>query len=210
MVRPLKPVRIPIFSLEVVLLPGAALPLHIFEPRYKLMIQHCIENSAVFGVVFEHEGEAARVGCTAAIAEVVKTYEDGRSDIVTVGQRVFGVVEMFDDQPYPEATVQYLSDELRAPSPESKERLWNLCVACHKLLRDSKPDKFDPETADSLAYYVARVLPLDVELRQELLEMRSEPARQARLADYIEQWMPRIARVERIRAKAPGNGHGQY
>ncbi len=205
--------RIPIFPLEVVLLPGTMLPLHIFEPRYQLMIQRCIEKSLVFGVLFQRAEEAARVGCTAAIAEVVKTYEDGTSDIVTVGQRIFAVNETFDDEPYAEASIHYLADEVAAHSPQARRlshRLWKLCVECHKLIRDSEPDEFNPEPGDSLAYYVARILPIESEIRQELLEMRSESKRQARLADHIEIWMPSIARVQRTRVKAAGNGHGHH
>jgi ATP-dependent Lon protease len=211
--RPTNPERLPVFPLEVVLLPGAALPLHIFEPRYKLMIQRCIEKSRVFGVLYKRTVQIAQVGCTAAIAEVVKTHEDGTSDIVTLGQRIFAVNEMFDDELYSEASVRYLDDEIAAPSAggaELSHRLWRLCVECHKMLHDSEPDEFDPETAGSLAYYVARILPLDMEIRQELLEMRSERGRQARLADHIAIWIPTLARVERTRGKAAGNGHSHY
>jgi Lon protease-like protein len=211
--RPPNPERIPIFPLEVVLLPGAALPLHIFELRYKRMIQRCIEKSLVFGVLYKREEDTAKIGCTAAIAEVVKTEEDGSSDILTVGQRVFFVLRTYDDEPYTEASIRYLNDEAVPHSPGAAElshRLWSLCVECHNILRDSEPDAFDPETGDSLAYYVARILPLDLELRQELLEMRSEPKRQARLADQLAIWIPTLTRVERTRTKAAGNGHGHY
>jgi ATP-dependent Lon protease len=211
--RPPNSDRIPIFPLEVVLLPGAMLPLHIFEPRYQLMIQRCIEKSLVFGVLFQRAAEVAQVGCTAAIAEIVKTFEDGTSDIVTVGQRIFAVKETFDDEPYTEASIRYLADEVASHSPGARQlsrRLWKLCVECHKLMRYSDPDEFNPETGDSLAYYVARILPLESGIRQELLEMRSESKRQARLAKHIENWMPKLARVQRTRAKAAGNGHGRH
>jgi Lon protease-like protein len=211
--RPQNPERIPIFPLEVVLLPGAALPLHIFEPRYKLMIQRCIEKSLVFGVLYKRTVQIAQVGCTAAIAEVVKTYEDGTSDIVTIGQRIFAVSETFDDEPYTEASIHYLDDEIAAPSHGASElghRLWRLCVECHKMLHSSDPDEFDPKIRDSLAYYVARILPVDSDIRQELIEMRSESKRQARLAEHLAIWIPTLARVERTRGKAAGNGHSHY
>jgi len=210
MTRPTSPDRIPIFALEAVLLPGAALPLHIFEPRYKLMIQRCIDNKSAFGVLLKRGEEPVAIGCTAAVSEVVQTYDDGRSDIVTVGQRIFAVKETFDDQPYTEATVEYLRDEPHAISKEAEERLWNLCVSCHKILRDSEPEDFDPEAGDSLAYFVARILPLDLEIRQKLLETRSESTRQSRLTEHLERWIPTLARVERLRARAGGNGHGDY
>ncbi len=211
--RPLDHERIPIFPLEVVLLPGATLPLHIFETRYRLMIQRCIEKSLVFGILYSRTVQIAQVGCTAAIAEVVKTYEDGSSDIVTVGQRIFEVNEAFDDEPYAEASVRYLEDEAQAAAPGAaalSRRLWDLCVECHKMLRGSAPEEFDPDADGSLVYYVARILPVDSDIRQELLEMRSESKRQARLAEHLAIWIPELARVERTRGKAAGNGHGHY
>jgi Lon protease-like protein len=69
---------LPLFPLDVVLLPGIPLPLHIFEPRYKEMIGECRANNAPFGVVRALEDGVAEVGCTAEIVSVTKEYPDGR------------------------------------------------------------------------------------------------------------------------------------
>ena len=79
--------RIPLFPLEVVLLPESVLPLHIFEPRYREMTRHCIENSAEFGVVRQREHGVVAVGCTAEITQTLKEYEDGRFDLLTIGRQ---------------------------------------------------------------------------------------------------------------------------
>ena len=68
----------PLFPLDVVLFPGAPLPLHIFEPRYKEMIGECLEQKLLFGVVRAQETNLADIGCTAEILAVTKTYDDGR------------------------------------------------------------------------------------------------------------------------------------
>ena len=81
--------RIPLFPLNVVLFPGQSLPLHIFERRYREMTRHCIETNSPFGILFYDEGNLARVGCSARIVKILKQYEDGRSDILTAGERVF-------------------------------------------------------------------------------------------------------------------------
>ena len=73
---------LPLFPLEVVLLPGTPLPLHIFEPRYKEMIGECRANSAPFGVVRALEDGIADIGCTAEIVTVTKEYPDGRLDLI--------------------------------------------------------------------------------------------------------------------------------
>jgi len=95
----MRPERIPLFPLNVVLLPGASLPLHIFEPRYKEMVKDCLEEKSEFGMLLALPKGVAKVGCTAEILEVVKSYNDGRMDIVTVGRIPFRVVELFSENP---------------------------------------------------------------------------------------------------------------
>ena len=86
--------RIPLFPLDVVLFPGRILPLHIFEPRYRLMIGLCVDDRAPFGVVLASNEGIATVGCTATILQVAKTYDDGRMDIVTLGESVYRIREV--------------------------------------------------------------------------------------------------------------------
>src|SRR5215472_12311979 len=73
----MRPERIPLFPLNVVLLPGASLSLHIFEPRYKEMVKDCLEEKSEFGMLLALPKGVAKVGCTAEILEVVKRYSDG-------------------------------------------------------------------------------------------------------------------------------------
>ena len=85
---------LPLFPLDVVLLPGTPLPLHIFEPRYKEMIAECLASNAPFGVVRALEDGMADVGCTAEIVSVTKEYPDGRMDLVAEGRNRFEVLEL--------------------------------------------------------------------------------------------------------------------
>src|SRR5437660_7394803 len=85
---------IPLFPLEVVLLPGTPLPLHIFDPRYKEMLGECLEPKKQFGVIRAQETNLADVGCTAEILAVTKTYDDGRMDIVAEGRDRFELLEL--------------------------------------------------------------------------------------------------------------------
>src|ERR1700746_2410529 len=83
-----------LFPLEVVLLPGTPLPLHIFEPRYKEMIGECLANEAPFGVIRALDEGIAEVGCTAEIITVTKQYPDGRMDLTAEGRNRFEVLEL--------------------------------------------------------------------------------------------------------------------
>ncbi len=204
----MKPERIPLFPLEVVLFPAASLPLHIFEPRYKLMIERCLAHQLEFGVVLARPQGIVRVGCTAAILEVVKKYEDGQMDILTLGRNPFRVKDVMEDQAYLEGAVEYLEDAQSPSSREIEEQLLGLYQQCHKLLFHRDPETRDTRQATSLAYQIAGELPLDLGFKQELLELRAEAERQTHLLERLNQWLPHLNYLDRMRGKAGGNGHG--
>ena len=116
--------RIALFPLNVVLYPGATLPLHIFEPRYKLMINHCIAHNREFGVILAGDKGVATIGCTAAITQKLKDYDDGRMDILTQGRTIFRALNLLHEKDYHEALVEFLtdSDELHAPAGQQPGR----------------------------------------------------------------------------------------
>jgi Lon protease-like protein len=103
---------IPLFPLGLVLLPQMPLPLHIFEERYKSMIEACLEKNMEFGIVYFNGTDIQAIGCTASIHKVLKRYNDGRLDILTRGERRFEISEMYDDKPYLEAKVAFFDDKL--------------------------------------------------------------------------------------------------
>src|SRR5499427_6293444 len=122
----MRPERIPLFPLNVVLLPGADLPLHIFESRYRKMVRDCLDNTSEFGMLLALNDGIAGTGCTAEILEVVKRYNDGRMDILTVGRAPFRVVELFTENPLLEGDVDYLEDRGAAGSPVLQRQLVEL------------------------------------------------------------------------------------
>ncbi len=204
----MEPTRIPLFPLEVVLFPGTLLPLHIFEPRYKLMIRHCRESQINFGVVLSQSEGLAAIGCTAEIMEVAKEYPDGKLDILTVGRLAYRVTEVFQERAYLEAAVEYLEDEPygeQAPSPA----LLDLFERCHGLVYSQPPGALHMENYESLAYHIASELPLDLGYKQRLLEMRNEGERRSSLESALQEWMTELEEVNRARRIAGGNGHRQ-
>src|SRR5438105_15477431 len=108
---------LPLFPLDLVLLPGVPLPLHVFEPRYKEMIAECLDEKKPFGVVRASSDGVAEIGCTAEIIEVTKRYDDGRMDILTRGVERFEVLQVHDERPFLQAEFSVIDDEPgRAPS----------------------------------------------------------------------------------------------
>lgn len=205
----MSPARIPLFPLDIVLFPGQAVPLHIFEPRYREMTRHCIDSQSPFGIIFVHEGNLARTGCTAIIVKILKEYEDGRSDILTAGQNAFQLVRTHNQKAYMEADVEYLEEDFTDVDSAVSSRLERLCNQCHQILYGEDAPAFETEGGISLAYHVASELPVDTAFRQRLLEIRSEAERQGKLAAHLEEWYPQLQQREHVRGKAAGNGHGK-
>jgi Lon protease-like protein len=202
-----RPVRIPLFPLDVVLLPGMQLPLHIFEPRYKLMIGKCLDEKIEFGMILAATTEIATVGCTAEILGRIKDYPDGRMDIATEGRAVFKLSELLDEKEYYEAVVEYVEDEPFSGSVEKDAELAQIFEKCHALLfgrpwRDAAPN--EPET---LSYRMASLLPMELEKRQALLESRSEERRRETVQQWMAAFLPQLAERQRARHRAGGNGH---
>jgi ATP-dependent Lon protease len=204
----MRPERIPLFPLNVVLLPGAELPLHIFEPRYRAMVKDCLEEKSEFGMLLSLENGVARVGCTAEILEVTKRYADGRMDILTIGRLPFRVVELITENPLMEGQVDYLEDRESPGNPRIQRELVELFEACHTLIYDDYPKNLEGASTEDLSYVIAATLPLDLLWKQQILELRSESDRQERLVAYLREWAPHLQKKEAMRQRAGGNGHG--
>lgn len=204
----MKPTRIPLFPLDVVLLPSMALPLHIFEPRYKIMIGRCLNETIEFGVILAADKGIARIGCTAEIAQKLKDYPDGRMDIMTEGRQVFHLLELLEEKEYYEAQVEYPAEDVVPLDARREARMTQLFQQAHLLLAGQEWAVANTDTDISLAYRMAARLPLELAEKQELLEMRAEDARQDFLLRWLSAFLPQLERRARIRRRAGGNGHG--
>jgi Lon protease-like protein len=204
----MRPERIPLFPLNVVLFPGADLPLHIFEPRYRQMVRQCLENKLEFGMLLAIPKGVVHVGCSAKIVEVVKRYADGRMDILTVGRAPFRVIKLFDKNPLLEGDVDYLEDGETPSNSRVRRELVELYEACHTLIFGDFPKNAEEDTPKNLSYVVAGTLPMDLLWKQQILELRCEADRQERLVTYLREWAPHLQKTEVMRQRAGGNGHG--
>ncbi len=204
----MRPDRIPLFPLDVVLLPGADLPLHIFEPRYREMVRRCLDEQSEFGILLALQKGIVHVGCTAKIIEVVKRYNDGRMDILAVGRTPFRVVQLFTENPLLEGQVDYLEDRETRTDARVGRELVELYEACHTLIFDDYPKNMGDSARENLSYIVAGTLPMDLLWKQQILELRCEADRQERLVAYLRGWAPHLQKTEAMRQRAGGNGHG--
>jgi Lon protease-like protein len=209
----MRPDRIPLFPLNVVLLPGADLPLHIFEPRYRKMVGNCIEDEQEFGMLLALPKGIVRVGCTAQVTQVIKRYPDGRLDILTVGRELFRIVDLINAEAYAndellEGHVDYLDDRERPLDGRLRRELVELYEACHTLIFEDYPKNISQDAAENLSYIIAATLPMDLLWKQQILELRTEADRQERLVCYLRGWAPHLQKIEKAKARSAGNGHG--
>lgn len=206
----MRPSRIPLFPLDIVLFPGMSLPLHIFEPRYKTMIRRCLDESIEFGLVYAETKSIATVGCTAEVTRTIKKYSDGRLDILTEGRAAFRIVELATDKQYFEAVVDYLPEDVTPQDGRKETELMEEFQRCHLLLFGCHWPGCEKNDTTALAYRLAPRLPLDLKQRQALLEMRNESERRDFLSRYAAELLPRLAQRQIARQCAGGNGHGVH
>ena len=196
---------LPLFPLELVLLPGTPLPLHIFEPRYKEMIRECLATDVPFGIVRALEEGIAEIGCTAEIITVTKEYSDGRMDLVCEGRKRFEVLEVNQNRSFLQAEVLMVPDEPGAAAQDERAK----AIQLHLEILSLAGAVQDLSAADqnTLSFYLAGSLPLDLDFKQQLLATRSEAQRIQAVAAYLEAIVPKLKRASRAREKAGGNGH---
>src|SRR5258708_11287610 len=205
------PERISLFPLNVVLLPGAILPLHIFEPRYRQMVSRCVEQKCELGLVLGLPKGVVRVGCTAEVTEVVKRYKDGRMDIITIGRKPFRITELVNADAYAndellEGDVDFLDDREHNTDARTQQELMQLFEVCHTLIFQDYPRNIEGQAAEYPSFVVASTLPLDVMCKQQILELRSEADRQQRLVGYLREGAPHLQKQGKARPQARGGG----
>lgn len=199
--------KIPLFPLDVVLFPGAALPLHIFEPRYKEMIGECMQREVAFGVVRARREGLSVVGCTASILTVLHGYPDGRLDILCRGERRFEVESLVEGRSYLQAEVDFFDDNGSSSTRLEREQ----CAALHmEMLQLSGSDTSEFPLLDldlPVAFLLAASIPSDLEFKQELLILRSDATRTARLIAFYNAILPKLRRGAMVSQSARNNGH---
>ena len=199
---------LPLFPLQVVLLPGSPLPLHIFEDRYKEMIGEVLRDKLEFGVVLASEKGIVNTGCTATVDRVLREYPDGRLDILTRGRRRFEILLLNDERAFLRGAVEFFDDDASPPEPAGPDLLQNVIAGYNQLQASPSNDPLDPDDP-RLSFRLARDVP-DLGFRQTLLTMRSEADRMRRIADFLPGYLERRRRTQHSKDVAGRNGHGRH
>jgi Lon protease-like protein len=196
--------EIGLFPLELVLLPTERIALHIFEPRYRELVGECLEAEREFGLVLQLDDGVAETGTRAHIAKVLQVLDDGRMNIVVEGRERFRIVEVTAGRSFVTAEVEPVADQQDEPAPETVERALALF---RRLIEATESAAEEPDRAGALLSFdlAARIdFPLDV--KQELLELRSPRLRFERTIELLEEALEAVESENELRRRASGNG----
>lgn len=215
--------EIPIFPLATVLFPGALLPLHIFEDRYKQMMRHAIDKGGFFGLAYRSDSAIGRetppelgsVGCVAKINAVVPL-EGGRMNIISTGVIRYRVLGFRQSTPFILARIETVSDDLE-PGDDLNRIFAEIGDTCRKFIEAAQAldepnaplNQELPEEPEAFSLMVASALPIDNDAKQALLEMTSTRLRLTRLRSFVFSALSSYSDRLSIQRSAKGNGHGR-
>jgi ATP-dependent Lon protease len=202
---------IPLFPLNVVLFPQSQLHLHVFEERYRILISECITYDSVFGIVLVHEQEVRTIGCTAAVKDVVKRYDDGRMDIIVDGRRRFQLHNFVEaPHPYYSGRVTWLNDhdeevddKLRLYAVDLHNKFVSVVFTGIVQLVDVN------DIRRTRAFHLVQKSGMDLVQRQAFLAMNSENKRLQFLIQHLETLLPLLSSKKAVDELAKNDGYIQ-
>ena len=199
--------KIALFPLDVVLFPGVPLPLHIFEERYKEMVNECLSGDLLFGVVRAQREGLAIAGCMASISRVLRQYPDGRIDLLCEGESRFEIEQLDNSRAFLQAEVDLFEDDPLEATRDARAE----CVALHLevlALAGIGRESYSLDLDKDLSFQLAWELPADLGFKQTLLVCRSDHKRTQLLREFYEDILPKLRMGAQSRPGYARNGHG--
>ncbi len=194
----------PLFPLSLVALPEEVIPLHIFEERYKTMMDLCLDQEREFGIVWLADDGLREIGCACRIEQVLERMEDGRMNLLARGTRPFRVVERQSHLAYPAGVVEFVDDRDEPPDQAVVDGARKAYAELVRLATDREPDEL--ELAEMSAFAMAATVDFGLDAKQGLLDLRSENARLRLVARLFRAAIKRLDFVDRAQARARSNG----
>ncbi len=198
---------IPLFPLNIVVYPGEQLNLHIFEPRYKQLIQECFQDKKPFGIPTVLQGQISEIGTLVDILSIEKEHENGEMDIKTTGVKVFTLLEIIKDIPnklFMGGIVTYPNNVAVGIDHKMKNILETLRYF-HQLLELTK--EYKKEDADLTTYDIAHHVGMSQEQEYELLQLLREDQRQEYIQRHLKKIIPTIEELKNLKKRIQMNGH---
>ena len=198
---------LPLFPLSLIVFPGEELRLHIFEPRYRQLIQECIDDQITFGIPAVMDADMGNIATEVVLEGVEKRYAEGRMDITTRGVRRARILDYSQQAPgklYPGGHIQWLESH-DASSPQLQQKVFHLLKELHDALGITKQFADTPEGVQ--AFLIGHHVGLNLKQEYALLALDAEVDRLKLIAEHLETVLPVVMETERLKAKSKLNGH---
>jgi uncharacterized protein len=196
-----------IFPLAIVVYPGEELNLHIFEPRYKQLINDCNENKKPFGIPAVIGDNISELGTSMELVEITKAYDNGEMDIKTKGLEVFRILEIVKDVPgklYNGAIVNY-PDNSDKSNGQLMQKVIETIRQLHDILKVNKT--FTKPDEELRSYDIAHHAGLSLQEEYDVLGLFHEVQRQEYLKQHLLKVLPVVAEMETLKSRIQLNGH---
>jgi Lon protease-like protein len=200
-----RPPELGLFPLPIVLLPTERIPLHIFEPRYRELIEECIETGVEFGLILtDGEGAVHEIGTRASVMQILERLDDGRLNIVVEGGERFRLLELTSGRSFTTGIVEPVEDDDEPASAREQERAVELFTSL-ATEAESEVDIPDPDSP-LLDFELAARVDFAPDAKQELLASTSPGVRMERLIELLEVALQAVKIEKALRERAGKNG----
>ncbi|MBT8180965.1 MAG: LON peptidase substrate-binding domain-containing protein [Eudoraea sp.] len=197
--------KLPFFPLQSVFFPGEKVPLHIFEDRYKQLINDCRKEAITFGIPV-YINDSIAYGTEVQLMEVVNTYESGAMDVVCVARQIFRVISFdntMDDRLYAGGEVEFI-DNIKDSELSAKQEVYSKLKDLYELMEVP----FAPVELEMFnSYTLAHKMGLSFEQEYELLQLASENERLKFIMEHLLVTIQVLNEVNRTKLLIELNGH---
>lgn len=201
---------IPIFPLNLVVFPDSKYPLHIFEERYKILIQKCLQENSGFGIVASIDKKISDVGVYVKVTEILKTYINGELDIVVTGIERFLInYTSLHPDGYYLADVEKYNDDHSTVDPKLNDTLQNEFEEIVELANYKLEEAFwnNLNSAQLKSFKIAEKSGLSYEQQQELLILKNENERLLYLINYFLKIKDKVSSAESVKRIIMNDGY---
>jgi len=180
----MKKIKIPLFPLNIVVLPYEKVPLHIFEPRYKKMISESIKNETPFGIVLNNNGSVDSIGCSLNVTKVLKHYNNGEYDLIATGEKCFQIIDKVKKNDLWIGSIEYMENPIIEDNKILKE-VQNKYLEL--LIKLGKKEDFDVYLERKISYQFLIGISLPLNLKKSILLLESEHERLLYIYDLLDK-----------------------
>ncbi len=176
--------KIPLFPINISILPDELIPLHIFEDRYKKMVSKSLERNKEFGIIYKQKEDMKNIGCSVSIKKVYQKYDDGKYDILIQGQKRFEIKSLFKESELLIGEVEFLNEFYEMADKNKFNKVLDKYL---KLLLTFKIDHdIQSEMNKKKSFDFTKNILIPNDIKQDFLELKNETDRILFIDDFLD------------------------